>query len=94
MATIVQSVIWTEDASPRDQLVFLRLLDVYGFDEFDVTHQEICDAIKVSPALLAKTLVRLKKLGWIEWVRRYGPRSGHLQQVIGCRYRLIKPEAD
>jgi Mn-dependent DtxR family transcriptional regulator len=94
MATVIQSVIWAEEASTRDQIVFLRLVDVYGFDKFTATLDEMSEAIKVGPALLAKTMSRLRSIGWVDSKRLYGVRDNGMKNVIGCEYTLLKPNLD
>jgi hypothetical protein len=94
MTTLIQSVIWNERASPRDQTVYLKLVDIYGFNKFTATLAEIGEQIGIGIPLLAKTMVRLRNLEWIESTRLYSAVKSKNVHVTGCEYRLLRPEKD
>lgn len=84
--TPIQKVIWTKNASPREQLVMLRLMDVFG-TRCEVTVDEMSAAISINKPVLVKTLRGLKELGWVKSERIY-KESGHkrLKTLTGNLY--------
>ena len=84
--TPVQKIVWTQNASPREQMVMLRLMDVYG-TRCEVTVDEMSVAISVNKPTLCKTIRGLKDLGWIKSERVY-KESGNkrLKSLTGNLY--------
>jgi len=68
--TPVQKVVWTKNAKPREQLLMLRLMDVYG-TRCEVTMDEMAVGAGMGKPTLIKTLRGLKELGWIQTERVY-----------------------
>jgi len=68
--TPVQKVVWTKNAKPREQLLMLRLMDVYG-TRCEITMDEMAEGTGMGKPTLIKTLRGLKELGWIQTERVY-----------------------
>jgi hypothetical protein len=68
--TPIQKVVWTKNAKPREQLLMLRLMDVYG-SRCEVTMDEMAVGTGMGKPTLIKTLRGLKELGWITTERVY-----------------------
>jgi MarR-like DNA-binding transcriptional regulator SgrR of sgrS sRNA len=94
MASLIPAIVWSEEASPRDQVFMLRLLDVYGRKSFEDTLANISENVGHSHGLTMKTLRRLRELGWIEWERVYGDGVNNLQFVTGCKYTITLEPID
>jgi hypothetical protein len=94
MASFIQTAIWDEKAKPRDVVIILRLTDAYGLNPFTAKISELAEMIGVGDAVLTKSLVRLKKLGWIKWKRVYEGNHGHLPLVSGCEYVVTLKKVD
>ena len=86
-----QKVIWTVNASAREQLLMLRLLDVYGKNqEFYATLEDISKATNFSYPLVVRCMKGLKELGWLENQRIYHKQDGgNLHVVKNCMYRFL-----
>ena len=86
-----QKVIWTVNASPREQMLMLRLYDVYGKNaEFYATLEDIAKVTHVSYPLVVRCMKGLKELGWIESQRVYHKEKGrNLHVVKNCLYRFL-----
>ena len=86
-----QKVIWTINASPREQLLMLRILDVYGKNkEFYATLQDIAKATNFSYHLIVRCMKGLKELGWLESSRIYHKeKDRNLHVVKNCLYRFL-----
>jgi DNA-binding MarR family transcriptional regulator len=86
--TPIQKVVWTKNASPREQLVMLRLMDVYG-TRCEVTVDEMSAAISINKPTLVKTLRGLKELGWVKSERVYKDRGDkRLKALTGNLYHF------
>lgn len=94
MATFIQTAIWDERAKPRDVIIILRLMDFFGLKPFSVQINELAEMIGVGDAVLTRSLVRLKKIGWIKWDRIYEGNHGSLPLVSGCRYVITLKKED
>lgn len=80
-----EKIIWTENAKPREQIIMLRIIGVFG-KKFSATHQEIAEKIGVNQTLLASIIPGLKELGWLENERVYS--SGEQRGVAYCNYKI------
>ena len=86
--TPMQSIIWTQNAKPMEQLLMLRILDVYGSDEFCVTLDEFTAVIGFKKGVLIRALRGVKELEWLGSKRDYKKGVGNLPLVFNCRYRV------
>ena len=94
MASLIPTIVWSEEASPRDQVFMLRLLDVYGRKPFEDTLANISHNVGLTQSLTIKTLGRLRQLKWIDWERVYGDGVNNLRFVTGCKYTItLEPDA-
>lgn len=83
-----QMVIWTVNAKLREQVLMLRILEVYGTGEFMATLQDIADATHMKRSVIAKTIKGLKDLNWLESERNYEDNGTNLHVIRSCKYRI------
>jgi len=89
IAEMIQVVVWTVNAKLREQLLMLRILDIYGSKEFDATFDEIAEKTLMKRSVVIKAMTGLKDLGWIESERNYKENGTNLPVVQNCKYRII-----
>lgn len=83
-----QTILWTKGAKPREQILMLRLLDIYGPVGFEGTLEEISQMMLMPRSLVIRMLRGLKDLGWIESERQYEYSEKRLPLVTGCKYKF------
>jgi hypothetical protein len=83
---MIQTVIWTSNARMREQILMLRILDIYGPKEFVATLGEIAEAIAMNKAVVIRGLKGLKELQWIDSERIYKNNGSNLPVVQSCKY--------
>jgi hypothetical protein len=83
-----QLVIWTVNAKLREQILMLRILEVYGTGEFTATLHAIADATHMKRSVVAKAIKGLKDLNWLDSERNYEDNGTNLHVVRNCKYRV------
>lgn len=81
-------VVWTENAKLREQIVMLRIMSVYGTEEFDATYTDIAREIAMKRSVVIQAMKGLKELGWIESVWNYEKNGKNLPTVKNCKYTI------
>lgn len=86
-----QKVIWTVNVSLREQLLMLRILDVYGKNEsFYATLDDVAKAVNMNRWMVARTMKGLKEIGWLESQRVYVKRGDkNMPSVKNCYYKFL-----
>jgi Mn-dependent DtxR family transcriptional regulator len=84
----LQKILWTTTAKPREQVLMLRLMDIYGTEGFEATLEDIAKLMYMKRSLVIRMLKGLKELGWVESERQYEYTEQKLPHVKGCKYRF------
>lgn len=84
----LQKILWTTTAKPREQVLMLRILDIYGPEGFEGTLEDIAKMMSMKRSLVIRMLRGLKELGWIESERQYEFTEKKLPHVTGCKYKI------
>lgn len=83
-------VIWTDSASPREQLLMLRIISAYknGNGTFNATYSDIAQETGMHRSVVIKTMRGLKELGWIESEWNYEKNGKNLPTIRDCKYTI------
>ena len=86
--TPTQKILWTSNASTREQVLMLKLLDLYGGNDITGNLHDIARLLGVKRSLLITILKGLRDLGWLETEKAYEKNVGNLPKVAGVQIKF------
>ena len=88
MTPEIQKILWTREATTPEQIMMLKMLDIFGDNEIKGTLTEIAGYLDIKRSYLITQLQGLRDLGWIETERAYLKTDGNLPKVSGITIRM------
>lgn len=84
----IQKVLWTREASPPEQILMIKMLDIFGEKEVAGTLTDLAMYLDVKRSYLVTHMKGLKDLGWIETDRQYVKSNLNLPHVAGVKIKV------